>query len=115
MRLIADAVLEICKREELTTRKRYLSAWGTVEQSGRGWIYRWHATGLPALLSTGRACITPCLSQDAAWELFGRVVQSAVCAQKEPLRPAGSDPHHAGWESNGTSSGHSAGCREKKR
>ena len=67
MRLIADAVLEICKREELTTRKRYLSAWGTVEQSGRGWIYRWQSGGMPALLSTGRACITPCLSQDAAW------------------------------------------------
>ena len=82
MRLIADAVLEICKREELTTRKRYLSAWGSVEQSGRGWIYRWHATGLPALLSAGRACATPCLSQDAAWELFGRVVQSAVGGAK---------------------------------
>lgn len=82
MRLIADAVLEICKREELTTRKRYLSAWGSVEQSGRGWVYRWHATGLPALLSIGRACATPCLSQDAAWELFGRVVQSAVGGAK---------------------------------
>ena len=81
MRLIADAVLEICKREELTTRKRYLSAWGTVEQSGRGWIYRWHADGLPALLGQGRECPIVCVSPDAAWSLFAVVLKGAQRAE----------------------------------
>lgn len=75
-------IAQFIAQQQAKVDKRYLSAWGTVEQSGRGWIYRWHATGLPALLSAGRACDMPCLSQDAAWELFGRVVQSAVCGAK---------------------------------
>ena len=78
MRLIADAVLEICKREELTTRKRYLSAWGEVVPSGKGFVWRWHRSGLPGMLAVLHPCQTVSLSADAAWRQFAAVVRAAL-------------------------------------
>ena len=50
---------------DLATKRRFLSAWGTVEQRGAGWSWRWSGLGLaiPELLPEP----VPCVSADAAW------------------------------------------------
>jgi len=50
---------------DLASKRRSLSAWGTVEQRGAGWSWRWSGIGLalPELLPQPLECV----SEQAAW------------------------------------------------
>lgn len=74
-------IAQFIAQQQSKVDKHYLSAWGSVEQSGRGWIYRWYADGLPALLGQGRECPIVCVSPDAAWSLFAVVLKGAQRAE----------------------------------
>ena len=73
--------------------RRDLTAWAKVVQHNGGWIYRWHAEGLPELLGKGRECPDEvvCASQDAAWSLFAVVLKGA---QRDALRTARSEVYN---------------------
>ena len=69
MRMIADAIehglAQANYQADLASKRRSLSAWGTVERMGSGWSWRWTGLGLaiPELLPEP----VPCISADAAW------------------------------------------------
>jgi len=69
MRSIADAIdrglLAANYHADLASKRRALSAWGTVESIGKAWSWRWSGLGLaiPELLPAP----VPCVSADAAW------------------------------------------------
>ena len=50
---------------DLASKRRALSAWGTVERKGSGWSWRWSGLGLalPELLPQPVSC----MSADAVW------------------------------------------------
>ena len=57
---------------DLASKRRALSAWGTVECKGSGWSWRWTGMGLaiPELLPEP----VPCVSADAAWLAIDDIV-----------------------------------------
>ena len=67
--MIADAIehglAQANYQADLASKRRSLSAWGTVERMGSGWSWRWTGLGLaiPELLPEP----VPCISADAAW------------------------------------------------
>jgi hypothetical protein len=71
--------------------RRDLQAYATVVPHAGGWIYHWHAEGLPELLGKGRECPMTCVSPDAAWALFAVVLKGA---QRDALRTARSEVYN---------------------
>ena len=61
---------------DLASKRRSLSAWGTVERSGKAWSWRWSGLGLaiPELLPEP----VPCVSADAAWMAMDLTVTDYV-------------------------------------
>ena len=61
---------------DLASKRRSLSAWGTVEQRGKAWSWRWSGLGLamPELLPEP----VPCVSADAAWLAMDAIVTKYV-------------------------------------
>ena len=80
MRMIADAIergLAFANyHADLASKRRSLSAWGTVEQRGKAWSWRWSGLGLaiPELLPQP----VPCVSADAAWLAMDLIVTKYV-------------------------------------
>lgn len=80
MRMIADAIERgLCVANyhaDLASKRRSLSAWGTVERKGAGWSWRWSGLGLamPELLPEPM----PCVSADAAWLAMDSIVTTYV-------------------------------------
>ena len=76
MRMIADAIdrglLAANYHADLASKRRALSAWGTVERRGKGWSWTWTGMGLaiPELLPVP----VPCISADAAWLAMDLIV-----------------------------------------
>ena len=76
MRMIADAIerglASANYHADLSSKRRSLSAWGTVERKGAGWSWRWSGIGLalPELLPQP----VPCVSPDAAWMAMEAIV-----------------------------------------
>ena len=63
--VIDRALLAANYHADLASKRRSLSAWGTVERMGSGWSWTWTGLGLaiPELLPEP----VPCVSADAAW------------------------------------------------
>lgn len=49
---------------DLASKRRALSAWGTVERRGKAWSWRWTGVGIPAKWLPEPV---PCMSAEAAW------------------------------------------------
>jgi hypothetical protein len=68
MRSIADAIehglAQANYHADLASKRRALSAWGTVEQRGRWWSWTWTGVGIPAKWLPEPM---ECVSDDAAW------------------------------------------------
>ena len=64
MRMIADAIerglLAANYHADLASKRRALSAWGTVERRGSGWSWTWTGIGLaiPELLPEPVPCVS---------------------------------------------------------
>ena len=80
MRSIADSIerglASANYHADLASKRRALSAWGTVERKGAGWSWRWSGLGLamPELLPEP----VPCVSADAAWLAMDLTVSDYV-------------------------------------
>ena len=63
--VIDRALLAANYHADLASKRRALSAWGTVERKGAAWTWKWTGLGLaiPELLPEP----VPCVSADAAW------------------------------------------------
>ena len=78
--MIADAIehglLDANYKADLASKRRALSAWGTVERKGAAWTWRWSGMGLalPELLPKP----VPCVSADAAWFAMDDIVTKYV-------------------------------------
>jgi len=61
---------------DLASKRRALSAWGTVERKGSGWSWRWSGLGLalPELLPQPVSC----MSADAVWLAMDAIVTKYV-------------------------------------
>jgi hypothetical protein len=68
MRMIADAIerglLAANYKADLASKRRSLSAWGTVERKGAAWTWQWTGVGIPAKYLPEPM---KCVSDDAAW------------------------------------------------
>ena len=80
MRMIADIIehglAQANYQADLASKRRALSAWGTVERKGAAWSWRWSGLGLalPELLPKP----VPCVSADAAWFAMDDIVTKYV-------------------------------------
>ena len=80
MRMISDAIerglAHANYHADLASKRRSLSAWGTVESKGAAWSWRWSGLGLalPELLPKP----VPCVSADAAWFAMDDIVTKYV-------------------------------------
>ena len=80
MRMIAEAIehglAQANYHADLASKRRALSAWGTVERKGAAWTWRWSGMGLalPELLPKP----VPCVSADAAWFAMDDIVTKYV-------------------------------------
>ena len=74
--VIDRALLAANYHADLASKRRALSAWGTVERKGSGWSWRWTGMGLtiPELLPEP----VPCVSADAAWLAIDDIVTKYV-------------------------------------
>ena len=74
--VIDRALLAANYHADLASKRRALSAWGTVERKGSGWSWRWTGMGLtiPELLPEP----VPCVSADAAWLAIDDIVTRYV-------------------------------------
>ena len=74
--VIDRALLAANYHADLASKRRALSAWGTVECKGSGWSWRWTGMGLaiPELLPEP----VPCVSADAAWLAIDDIVTKYV-------------------------------------
>ena len=74
--VIDRALLAANYHADLASKRRVLSAWGTVECKGSGWSWRWTGMGLaiPELLPEP----VPCVSADAAWLAMDSIVTEYV-------------------------------------
>ena len=75
-------IAQFIAQQQSKVDKRYLSAWGEVVPSGRGYVWRWHRSGLPGMLAVLHPCQTVSLSADAAWRQFADVVKVALRSAK---------------------------------
>lgn len=68
MRMIADAIehglAQANHKADLASKRRALSAWGTVERRGKAWSWTWTGVGIPAQYLPKPM---ECVSDDAAW------------------------------------------------
>ncbi len=68
MRMIADAIerglASANYKADLASKRRSLSAWGTVERRGSGWSWTWTGVGIPAKWLPEPLL---CVSENAAW------------------------------------------------
>ena len=78
--MIADAIdrglLAANYHADLASKRRALSAWGTVEPRGSGWSWRW--TGLGLARAEWLPKPVPCVSADAAWFAMDSIVTEYV-------------------------------------
>jgi len=51
-------------KADLASKRRALSAWGTVERKGNAWTWQWTGVGIPAKWLPEPM---PCVSENAAW------------------------------------------------
>lgn len=78
--MIADAIehglAQANYQADLASKRRALSAWGTVERKGAAWSWRWSGLGLalPQLLPAPLACV----SAEAAWFAMDSIVTEYV-------------------------------------
>ncbi len=74
--LIDRGLLAANYKADLASKRRALSAWGTVERKGAAWSWRWSGLGLalPELLPKP----VPCVSADAAWFAMDSIVTEYV-------------------------------------
>lgn len=78
--MIADAIehglAQANYHADLASKRRVLSAWGTVERKGTAWSWRWSGIGLalPELLPEPVLCV----SADAAWSAMDAIVTTYV-------------------------------------
>jgi len=70
--VIDRALLAANYHADLASKRRALSAWGTVERRGKAWSWAWTGMGLaiPELLPEP----VPCVSADAAWLAMDLIV-----------------------------------------
>lgn len=71
-------IAQFIAQQQAKVDKRYLSAWGEVVPSGKGFVWRWHRSGLPGMLAVLYPCQTVSVSSDAAWLQFASVVRVAL-------------------------------------
>ncbi len=68
MRMIADAIerglLAANYKADHASKRRALSAWGTVERRGKAWSWTWTGVGIPAKYLPEPM---ECVSDDSAW------------------------------------------------
>ena len=68
MRMIADIIehglAQANYQADLASKRRALSAWGTVERKGAAWTWQWTGVGIPAQYLPKPL---ECVSNDAAW------------------------------------------------
>jgi len=68
MRMIADAIehglAQANYHADLASKRRMLSAWGTVEKRGKWWSWTWTGVGIPSKYLPEPM---ECVSDDAAW------------------------------------------------
>jgi hypothetical protein len=68
VKCIADAIERgLCAanyKADLASKRRALSAWGTVERKGAAWSWTWTGVGIPAKYLPKPL---ECVSDDAAW------------------------------------------------
>ncbi len=66
--MIADIIEKgLCAanyKADLASKRRALSAWGTVERKGAAWTWKWTGVGIPAKYLPAPM---ECVSNDAAW------------------------------------------------
>ena len=62
--LIDRGLLAANYKADLASKRRALSAWGTVERKGAAWTWRWTGVGIPAKYLPEPM---ECVSDDAAW------------------------------------------------
>jgi len=66
--MIADAIehglVQANYHADLASKRRALSAWGTVERRGKAWSWTWTGVGIPAKYLPEPM---ECVSDDAAW------------------------------------------------
>lgn len=78
--MIADAIeyglAQANYQADLASKRRALSAWGTVARQGKAWSWRWSGLGLalPELLPKPM----PCVSAEAAWFAIDDIVTKYV-------------------------------------
>ena len=70
--VIDRALLAANYHADLASKRRVLSAWGTVERRGKAWSWTWTGIGLaiPELLPEP----VPCVSAYAAWLAIDDIV-----------------------------------------
>lgn len=71
-------IAQFVAQQQAKVDKRYLSVWGEVVPCGRGYVWRWHSSGLPEMLAKIHQCKTVSVTADAAWAQFAAVVRAAV-------------------------------------
>ena len=62
--LVDRGLLAANYKADLASKRRALSAWGTVEQRGKWWTWKWTGVGIPAKYLPAPM---ECVSDDAAW------------------------------------------------
>ncbi len=74
--LIEAGLAQANHKADIASKRRALSAWGTVERKGAAWSWRWSGLGLalPELLPKP----VPCVSADAAWFAMDDIVTKYV-------------------------------------
>ena len=62
--LVDRGLLAANYKADLASKRRALSAWGTVERKGSAWTWQWTGVGIPANYLPAPM---ECVSNDAAW------------------------------------------------
>lgn len=62
--LIEAGLAQANHKADIASKRRALSAWGTVERKGAAWTWQWTGVGIPAQYLPKPL---ECVSNDAAW------------------------------------------------
>jgi len=62
--LIEAGLAQANHKADIASKRRALSAWGTVERKGAAWTWQWTGVGIPAKYLPEPM---KCVSDDAAW------------------------------------------------